>query len=80
MHANGSPRRYLTRAQVRRRYGDVSDMWIHRRLAGDPRFPRPLVIAGRQFFDLAELDAYDEALRREAAAGTQEGASRAPRG
>jgi hypothetical protein len=34
-------RKYLPRAGARRRYG-VSDMWIHRRLHDDPRFPRPM--------------------------------------
>jgi hypothetical protein len=67
MHADQPPRRYLTRAQLRQRYGGVSDMWVHRRLASDPRFPRPMIISGRHFYDVAELDAYDEALRRDAA-------------
>ena len=59
-----SPKRYLTRKQVRQRYGDCSDMWINRRLKDDPRFPKPLEIQGRHFFDEAELDEYDATKRK----------------
>ena len=55
------PKRYSTAAQVRSRYGDVSAMWVWRRVKHDPEFPRPLIISGRQYFDLDQLDAYDAA-------------------
>jgi hypothetical protein len=55
------PKRYCTAAQVRGRYGDVSAMWLWRRVKHDAGFPRPLIIAGRQYFDLDQLDAYDTA-------------------
>ena len=57
----------LSSRQVRERYGDRSAMWIYRRLKSDPQFPRPIVISNRQYFDEAELDAYDEARRSEVA-------------
>jgi predicted DNA-binding transcriptional regulator AlpA len=61
-------KKYLISKQVRKRYGDRSQMWIWRRLKYDPKFPRPILLGNRQHFDEAELDAYDEALRAEAAA------------
>jgi hypothetical protein len=39
-------------------------MWLWRRQQEDPRFPRPLIIAGRRFYDVVELDMYDELMRR----------------
>ena len=56
-------KRRLPSRQVRERYGGRSAMWIWRRLKYDPKFPRPIVISGRQYFDEAELDAYDDACR-----------------
>lgn len=41
-------------AQVRARYGGVSHMWIERRLS-DPIFPRPLYIAKRRYWRVADL-------------------------
>jgi hypothetical protein len=35
-----------TARQVKRHFGEVSDMWLWRRLRDDPTFPRPLVITG----------------------------------
>jgi len=49
---------YLSAAQVRRRYGGVSDMSIWRWLR-DEGFPQPLRISGRRFWletDLAEWE------------------------
>jgi predicted DNA-binding transcriptional regulator AlpA len=57
-------RRYLTSAQVRERYGGKSAMWIWRRLKYDPRFPKPLKISGRQYFDEEALDRFDHACAR----------------
>ena len=59
------PKRYSTAAQVRSRYGDVSAMWLWRRVKHDAEFPRPLIIGGRQYFDLDQLDAYDAARIKE---------------
>jgi predicted DNA-binding transcriptional regulator AlpA len=50
---------FLTSAQVRARYGGVSDMWIHRRILTDAEFPRPTYYGRRRFWRIDELDAYD---------------------
>jgi predicted DNA-binding transcriptional regulator AlpA len=60
------PKRYIPGPQVLERYGDRSEMWLWRRLKFDPKFPRPVVIGKRRFFDEDELDAYDHAARMEA--------------
>jgi predicted DNA-binding transcriptional regulator AlpA len=59
-----NPRRYLTSAQVLERYGGRSQMWLWRRLKYDPRFPKPLKISGRQYFDEEALDRFDHACAR----------------
>jgi hypothetical protein len=47
---------FLPAAQVRRRYGDISDMtlwrWLHDR---ELDFPTPAEIAGRRYWRLSEL-------------------------
>jgi hypothetical protein len=48
-------------AAVRKRYGGVSAMWIARRLTGDPTFPKPIFIAKRRFWRLAQLVAWETA-------------------
>jgi hypothetical protein len=54
---------YLTTAQVRARYGGVSDMWIERRLK-DPnsKFPQPRFFGDgrrRRHFPLSGLEEHD---------------------
>ena len=53
---------YLTSAQVRKRYGGVSDMalwrWLHDVSLG---FPKPLRIQGRRFWRLTDLVAWERA-------------------
>ena len=44
-----------TARQVKRHFGEVSDMWLWRRLRDDPTFPRPLVINGRPYWRWSEL-------------------------
>jgi hypothetical protein len=62
-----NPRKqYLTGPQVLERYGGRSSMWLWRKLRLDPKFPRPVVIARRRYFDQDELDRHDEAVRSEA--------------
>lgn len=56
--------KYLTRPQVRQRYGNVADITIKRWINAG-RIPAPLLIANRHYFPEAELDEYD---RRHAAA------------
>jgi hypothetical protein len=46
-------------AKLRQRYGDVSHMWVVRRLADDPSFPRPIFLAGRRYWRLADLIAWE---------------------
>jgi hypothetical protein len=63
MPANTSPDIYFRAAQVRHRYDDASDMWLHRRLhdAVLP-MPQPIYINGRRFWKLRDLEAWDAAL------------------
>jgi predicted DNA-binding transcriptional regulator AlpA len=52
---------YLTAAQVRSRYGGVSDMslwrWLHDEQLG---FPKPVWIQNRRFWKASDLAAWDE--------------------
>lgn len=58
----------LTSRQVRERYGNVSDMWIWRRLHEEGgTFPQPLVISRRRFWRLSELVAWENSLTKQAA-------------
>jgi hypothetical protein len=50
---------YLTSAQVLRRYGRTSPVWLHRRQHDDSGFPPPIYIAGCRYWSLAELEAYE---------------------
>ncbi|HZZ21890.1 MAG TPA: hypothetical protein VFE60_04600 [Roseiarcus sp.] len=53
--------RLLTAAQVKRRYGNASDMWLWRRLHDSSGFPQPLFICGRRFWRMAALIAWERA-------------------
>lgn len=48
-------------AAVRDLCGGVSDMWLWRRLNGDPTFPRPIYIGKRRFWREADVVAWLEA-------------------
>lgn len=50
---------FLTAKQTRERYGDVSDMWLWRRLHDDSGFPQPMVIQSRRLWKLSELVAWE---------------------
>ena len=52
----------LRAGDVRARYGNVSHMWLVRRLADDPDFPRPVYIAKRRFWRLGELVTWERVL------------------
>jgi predicted DNA-binding transcriptional regulator AlpA len=53
---------FLTTAQVRRRYGGISEMTLWRWLRDEAvSFPRPVIISGRRFWHAAELDTWDAA-------------------
>lgn len=73
-HETPSPRnlppetdRFLNSRQVRRRYGDSSDMWIWRRLNDQSGFPLPMNISGRRFWKLSDLVAWEHGNRAVAA-------------
>jgi hypothetical protein len=59
---------FLTSRQVKRRFGDVSAMWIWRRLhEPDSNFPVPILIAGRRYWRERDLLAWEKSLSTEAA-------------
>ena len=49
----------ITAPQVRTRYGGRSDMWLWRLLHKDPLFPKPLVINGRRYWKISDLEAWE---------------------
>jgi hypothetical protein len=53
---------YLKAAQVRSRFGGVSDMWLHRRMrdAALP-LPAPSYFGGLRFWRVADLEAWEAA-------------------
>jgi predicted DNA-binding transcriptional regulator AlpA len=64
---------YLSAAQVKARYGHVSDMWLWRRLRHD-NFPKPFRMSSggsraRRLFKLVEIEAWEaERIKRAGAA------------
>jgi hypothetical protein len=50
---------YMSGRQLRRRYGDVSHMWIERRLKNDPDFPRPEFFGSQRFYKISAVEAYE---------------------
>jgi predicted DNA-binding transcriptional regulator AlpA len=59
----GKSQQFLTAAQLRERYGNVSHMWIERRLQRDPNFPRPIKLGGSsiRLWDVEAIEAYERA-------------------
>jgi predicted DNA-binding transcriptional regulator AlpA len=54
---------YLSAAQVKARYGGVSDMWIHRKLVGHG-FPKPHTFGtAARYWRVADLDFWEAAMR-----------------
>jgi len=53
---------FLPIAAVCSRYDHVSDMWIERRLKDDSGFPKPIYIAKRRFWRLADLELWERSL------------------
>lgn len=49
---------YLSAAQVRQRYGNISDMTLWRWLKNNS-FPKPRKINERRYWDATDLDAWD---------------------
>jgi len=56
-----SPEVYLKTRQVQARYGGCSHMFIERRLANDPTFPRPVFFGRHRFWKLSELEKWEAA-------------------
>ena len=56
--------RFLNSRQVRERYAGASDMWLWRRLNDDSDFPKPIEIAGRRYWKLSALVAWERARAR----------------
>lgn len=52
-------KRYLNANQLRQRYGNVSHMWIERRLADDPTFPRFQKFGRLRFWDEKDLERWE---------------------
>jgi predicted DNA-binding transcriptional regulator AlpA len=50
---------FLTSRQLRQRYGGVSYMWIERRLADDPEFPKPVYLGARRFWPLTAVELWE---------------------
>ncbi len=50
--------KYTRRRGVQTFFGGVSRMWIYRRLADDPAFPKPVWIGGEAFFLVEALEQY----------------------
>ena len=58
---NKSSEKFLTSQQVRTRYGDKSDMTLYRWVRNPTLgFPQPVVINGRRFWRLSELQAWED--------------------
>jgi predicted DNA-binding transcriptional regulator AlpA len=50
---------YLQAADVRARYGGVSDMWLHRRLKDDSGFPKPVYFGRLRYWSVSALQAWE---------------------
>lgn len=57
---------YLTALQVRQRYGGRSDMWLFRLLKNDQKFPKPMKISKQRYWQLTDLQKWEEAHRSQA--------------
>lgn len=61
---------YINSKQLRARYGDVSHMWLVRKLEKDPKFPRPYrfgVGIARRYWRVDELEKWERAKAASAA-------------
>jgi predicted DNA-binding transcriptional regulator AlpA len=60
MALSNSTSTYLTAAQLRLRYGGASRMWLHRKLATDPSFPRPVNLGTtRRYWKRLDIEAWE---------------------
>src|SRR5262245_28400074 len=51
----------LRAIQVRERYGNASDMWVHRKLKNDPTFPRPIYLGPVRYWRLSDRKKAEQA-------------------
>ena len=58
---NAAGRNLLTAAQVRQRFGNISDMTLWRWLKGELQFPQPIVINRRRYWPENEINAWERA-------------------
>ena len=59
-HTASRDGRCATAAQVRSRYGNISDMTLWRWLQdANLRFPKPLTINGRRYWKISDLEAWE---------------------
>jgi predicted DNA-binding transcriptional regulator AlpA len=60
MPENPKAKHFIGIRAVRQRYGDRSHMWVNRKLAGDPDFPKPNKLGGRlRLWDVDELEQWE---------------------
>lgn len=52
---------YITTRQLRDRYGGVSHMWVERRMADDPGFPRPTYFGARRYWPVSAIENWERA-------------------
>jgi predicted DNA-binding transcriptional regulator AlpA len=64
VNPNDDDEKLISASDVRRRYGGVSQMWIHRRLLDGSGFPRPVYIGALRFWRISELVAWEKTLPR----------------
>ena len=67
MSNNASEPVFLPSGAVRSRYDHASDMWLDRRLKDDSGFPRPVYIAKRRYWRLADLELWERGLATKSA-------------
>ena len=61
MNSTEDDKLYMTAAQVKRRYGNVSDMTLHRWLKSEKLgFPQPIKINNRRLWDSKSLESFDQ--------------------
>ena len=70
---------FLRSGAVRRRYGNASDMWLHRRLRDDSGFPQPIVIGYTRYWRLSDLEAWEKQRAISGDAPTRRGNARRSR-
>jgi hypothetical protein len=56
---------WITSKQLRARYGNLSEMWLWRKLRDDADFPQPRYNGHLKLFSVAALDAYDKKMATE---------------